>query len=284
MPDSTSPDIIYVGEGDPNEGRIADSQVAHVHANYLQQKAVSKGKDLKEIADEFGEDEIEIARSALEERVDRDTLTGLYSRHFYEMAITRELSRSIRTGEALGLIVGDVKALKAVNDTWGHATGDKALAVIGNALLNQAYLRASDLVCRVGGDEIRAVVPGVKPKQDTNGHMTAKDGLVVVAFRMLDAVHQNQTEVAPGETIPLHLDCGVTLANDKDTDLTIFNRADKASYLAKRVLNIKDNAVVVASVGEDGIEVFEVARRSLDRKANVYTPIPNAREILSTIK
>ena len=88
-----------------------------------------------------------------------DSLTGLYSRAFFE----EELSRySDKRFLPLGIIMFDVDGLKFVNDTFGHAKGDELL--ITTARILSSILRASEILARIGGDEFAAILPNVNER------------------------------------------------------------------------------------------------------------------------
>ena len=70
----------------------------------------------------------------------------------------RELSFAQREGHAVGAILVDLDRFKQLNDSYGHAAGDAALRAVGQFL--RSRLRAYDVACRYGGDEIVIIVPG----------------------------------------------------------------------------------------------------------------------------
>jgi diguanylate cyclase (GGDEF)-like protein/PAS domain S-box-containing protein len=92
----------------------------------------------------------------LDQMAIRDPLTGLYNRRFFDEALSREWQQFQRSGEAFTVVIMDVDAFKAINDQYGHETGDRALQQVGAAL--RANLRESDLIARVGGDEFAALL------------------------------------------------------------------------------------------------------------------------------
>ncbi len=94
--------------------------------------------------------ELRAANEALSEEVLHDSLTGLTNR--------RGLFRELERERALGLLFIDVDRFKTVNDTYGHATGDRVLQTIGDAL--RAATRPGDVVARLGGDEFVVLLDG----------------------------------------------------------------------------------------------------------------------------
>lgn len=96
-------------------------------------------------------------REALKSQSIRDPLTGLYNRRFMEEWLDRELRRAERLGQPLSVLALDLDHFKQFNDTFGHEGGDLVLREVG-ALL-KGLVRASDVVCRVGGEELVVLLP-----------------------------------------------------------------------------------------------------------------------------
>ena len=89
----------------------------------------------------------------------RDPLTGLFNRRYLEEVLTLETIRAVRKGYPIGIIMADVDNFKQFNDTHGHAAGDAVLVQVGNFL--RTHVRASDVACRYGGEEVILVLPEV---------------------------------------------------------------------------------------------------------------------------
>lgn len=85
----------------------------------------------------------------------RDPLTGLLNRRGFLELGRRLESQARRDGRRLGVLFADLDGLKTINDTWGHADGDQAIAALGRAL--SATFRESDCLSRLGGDEFAAL-------------------------------------------------------------------------------------------------------------------------------
>ena len=94
----------------------------------------------------------------LQETAARDKLTGLYNRRLFEEQFEAAVARSLRTSEYLSLLIVDLDGLTRINDVSGHVAGDQALRTLADAL--RATIRATDVACRLGGDEFGVILPG----------------------------------------------------------------------------------------------------------------------------
>jgi diguanylate cyclase (GGDEF)-like protein len=148
---------------------------------------------------------------------DTDALTGLRNRRFFHETLQRECTRAHRYGRSLALLVLDVDDFKAINERVGHLTGDGVLAETASRL--RAALRASDIACRVGGDEFAIVLP------EAGAHQ---------AGQLYERIEGAVSSAPIGTIERLTFSGGVAqLAHGEDA-ATFFERADDALYRAKQ--------------------------------------------------
>jgi diguanylate cyclase (GGDEF)-like protein len=95
--------------------------------------------------------DLEATNARLQEASFTDEVTGLYNRRFFSIRLEEEVARYRRFGHPVSVVLLDVDGFKALNDDLGHAVGDEALRVVGEALA--AHSRGINVICRYGGDE-----------------------------------------------------------------------------------------------------------------------------------
>ncbi|MGI3782702.1 MAG: bifunctional diguanylate cyclase/phosphodiesterase, partial [Janthinobacterium lividum] len=149
-----------------------------------------------------------------------DALTGLANRVLYRERVEQVLAE-VAQGERLALLCVDLDNFKAVNDTLGHAMGDTLLRLVAQRL--RSCVRATDLVCRFGGDEFVILQTGVD-QPDCAG---------VLATRLVETISApyelNGNAVVIGATV------GVAVSPDHGTDAEkLFQKADAALCRGKR--------------------------------------------------
>ena len=101
--------------------------------------------------------EVQTLQSALKEQAVRDALTGLFNRRYLDEALPTALALAQREHQALAVAIIDLDHFKAVNDRYGHGTGDTLLAAFGRLLAS--HCRKSDIACRYGGEEFCLLLP-----------------------------------------------------------------------------------------------------------------------------
>jgi len=101
-------------------------------------------------------------RTRLENQSIRDSLTGLFNRHFMQISLEREMTRARRRKQIMAVLMLDADHFKSFNDTHGHAAGDAALK--GFSEVFRSNIRAEDIACRYGGEEFTIILPDTTVK------------------------------------------------------------------------------------------------------------------------
>lgn len=167
-------------------------------------------------------EEIENLNAQLREQTVRDPLTGLHNRRYLEQTMKRDISRARRTRESIVVAVIDVDHFKSVNDTHGHAVGDRILIRLADVLLG--HVRSSDLVCRVGGEEFVVVMSGAS----VTGALKRAE---IWRFSFAESVVDGRDGMPARATISI----GIARYHDpRETFAACLKRADEALYEAKR--------------------------------------------------
>lgn len=149
-----------------------------------------------------------------------DTVTGLPNRLAYEERIEQELARWKRFGNPLVMLIWDVDDFKSINDRFGHQAGDKALRVIAQSL--KTRLRETDFIARFGGEEFVCLLCGTQGEEALS-----------VAQEMRRSVESNGFH-SHGKPVAVTISCGVATFQSGDSLDSVFARADKALYQAKK--------------------------------------------------
>jgi diguanylate cyclase (GGDEF)-like protein len=149
-----------------------------------------------------------------------DSLTRLFNRGYMNDRLREELLRSSRTGLPFTFLLLDVDHFKKVNDEFGHRAGDAVL--VGLASLLKRTCRASDVICRYGGEEIAIILVD-----------TPLSGAKIFADNLRKLIEK---ETFIFDTIPLKITVSIGLAEypthgNKGED--VIQRSDQALYLAK---------------------------------------------------
>ncbi len=161
----------------------------------------------------------------LETMASLDALTGVPNRRAMEHALTTALERH-RAGQGnYGLVIMDIDHFKEVNDSYGHAAGDTAIADLAAILKFQ--MRKQDFVFRFGGEEFVVLLA-----------VDSREGLHAATERLRLAVRSGLR--GPGGRITVSL--GAAMASDEERWQEWFSLADEALYRAKN--GGRDNSVI----------------------------------------
>jgi diguanylate cyclase (GGDEF)-like protein/PAS domain S-box-containing protein len=176
------------------------------------------------------------SREALRNQSIRDSVTGLFNRRYLEETLEREVHRSVRTGQSLGVIMLDLDHFKTFNDTYGHDAGDAVLQSIGTFLTKNT--RADDIACRYGGEEFVLILPNAN-LNDT--HLRAEQ--LRAAVKELNIMHLGK----PLGSVTIS--AGVaSFPQDASSPAQLMASADAALYQAKKGgrdrVNVSDGLVL----------------------------------------
>jgi diguanylate cyclase (GGDEF)-like protein len=152
-----------------------------------------------------------------------DGLTGLFNFRQFQDTIRKELVRAKRLRIPFSLLAMDVDFFKQFNDTYGHPSGDIALKKLASVMKER--LRESDILCRIGGEEFSAILPG-----------TWHEAAIGLAQELRMSLEKSELINEAGQKIPgITISIGVaTFPDHADNVSDLINAADSALYLAKQ--------------------------------------------------
>ncbi len=165
--------------------------------------------------------ERKLAEEEMKYMVNHDALTGLYNRRVVVQQLSNDINRANRYQHPISVFMLDIDHFKAVNDTYGHQTGDEVLHSFAQIIKNS--IRNTDYAARYGGEEFVIVLP-----------QTALEKAHEMAERLLAKIVQFDFPVGSGKTIKLSASIGVAAFPQSEQSWEqLINCADKAMYLAK---------------------------------------------------
>ena len=160
------------------------------------------------------------ALGQLEALVSHDQLTAAYSRRYIFEQLERLASMRERNGALVSAVMFDLDHFKVINDTYGHATGDRALQEVVRAV--GARLREGDMLARVGGEEFLVVLP-----------MTDLSSAMALTERLRQTLENTSITTDNGGCIFLPASFGVAELRPTEGQSEWLKRVDAALYQAK---------------------------------------------------
>ena len=159
--------------------------------------------------------------TVLQSQADRDPLTSIYNRRYFENAVTQKIKQAHINKVPFAIFMIDADKFKSINDIHGHKTGDKVLIEL--AAICERTLRQEDLVARYGGEEFVAFVNNVD-----------KNTATMVANRLKKAI--TDSVVYSDEKVPITFSASIGIAPSgvSDNVSVMIKMADDAMYLAKQ--------------------------------------------------
>ena len=150
---------------------------------------------------------------------EHDPLTGLINRRAFLPILKKEHERALQTGSVCTLALLDLDLFKAINDNFGHHSGDKVITTL-TAIMNE-NCRSSDSIVRMGGEEFAILFPNCGIEE---------------AFHPLERIRANLANKpieVNNTSIFVTVSIGVASFRLDETELELMARADKALYAAK---------------------------------------------------
>jgi diguanylate cyclase (GGDEF)-like protein len=160
-------------------------------------------------------------RESLHHQAIVDPLTGLYNRRYLSEAFAQLLQRAQRQQTPISILLFDVDHFKRVNDTYGHAAGDMILQQIGAVL--RAHLRASDVACRYGGEELLVLLPDA-------GSVAARHKAEILHQAIQELSFEHHEHTITSITVSIGVS---TYPEHGSTTSMLLHAADAALYYAK---------------------------------------------------
>lgn len=156
----------------------------------------------------------------LSDEANKDPLTGLANRRVFDTLLRTAVSQSLEGQLAGCLVIADIDHFKRVNDQYGHPIGDLVLREV--AVILTSNLRATDTVCRIGGEEFGVILWGL-----------GIDGCRELCERVRERVASNPIITPPG-AIAVTISMGIADIRHHDNVGAAVEAADDALYDAKR--------------------------------------------------
>jgi diguanylate cyclase (GGDEF)-like protein len=172
------PQLVNQAQLDPRvkivPGTPADEPEALICVPLVSRNSIKGALNIYRLGEDaaFGEEEFELAkrfgdaaalaldnaqvRAVLELQAQTDSLTGLYNHRYFHERLRAELNRASRAHDSTAVLMLDIDDFKRVNDVHGHGAGDHVLVTLANVL--RSTVRASDIVCRLGGEEFGIIM------------------------------------------------------------------------------------------------------------------------------
>ena len=151
-----------------------------------------------------------------------DPLTGLWNRRYMAQTLDREVSRALRFGHPISLIILDVDDFKLINDHQGHMQGDLVLERVADLVRDAT--RLIDVAARYGGDELALILVE-----------TGREGATILGERLGERMRSTTVPLRDGGSMGATISVGVATIPDSANDLeSLIDAADRALLRAKR--------------------------------------------------
>lgn len=153
----------------------------------------------------------------LAQKAQIDGLTGLWNRRYFDQRLEADLSLARRANRPLAVLMIDIDHFKAINDRFGHPSGDHVLRIIAQTLSES--VRVEDVLCRYGGEEFAIIAPNID------------SGAAHLAARLRDVIEKTPV-LLRGQAVNLTVSIGVAASGEPSQSMVV--AADQALHRAKQ--------------------------------------------------
>lgn len=195
-------------------------EVSHMHELVDQKKAQDR-QQVRQLSGQVSNLRRELEKAKAKSMT--DGLTGVYNRQAFDDALAYKIEGAEIVKEQFSLLLLDLDDFKAINDTYGHPIGDRALAAFAQKC--REAIRGDDFLARYGGEEFAIILAGANLR---NAHNKAR--------QICNAVSSARYATGDGHKekyLSMTVSIGVCSYKKGDTPESIISRADKALYKAK---------------------------------------------------
>lgn len=168
--------------------------------------------------------ELQDANDLLQTLANRDALTGIYNRHYFNEYMTKEFTNSIEKQKPLAVLIIDVDDFKKYNDFYGHIEGDQLLKKLAKTM--DEVLPAEGVLSRFGGEEFAIVLPNME-----------KEKVIAIAEKMQLTIENTHLKHEGREEGIITVSIGVATLNETNEYTTVnefINAADQNLYIGKK--------------------------------------------------
>lgn len=152
------------------------------------------------------------------EALNKDYLTGLYSKRYQEFKIRKTIKEAKSKNTPLSIMMMDVDYFKEINDSFGHFIGDKVLKEVANVIMYNT--RNVDICSRYGGDEFLIILPNTLPEE-----------AAIIGDKIMKSILK--VDISDMKSLSLSVSIGIAEWNHESEPNEFIVQADKALYVSK---------------------------------------------------
>lgn len=185
------------------------------------EQAQAQISQLKQQISAMEQESIKLRQNAMKSRdlALKDPLTQLWNRQALNENLEKEFNSWQRYKRPLSIVLWDLDHFKSINDTYGHAAGDKVLKTVAQLFLS--LTRATDSIARYGGEEFMGIFPE-----------TGLEEAELLANKIREHIRESKFHYE-GDSVQVTVSAGIAQFGHEDTIKDVLKRADEALYRAK---------------------------------------------------